>query len=436
MPKPIQSAASTAACVLWVIWTLVLPLGHMTGVRNIVSVLAITSVLFTTRMRFWADLPGRNWMIALTFWAGVSIFWSAYPSISFGKLRSDLLIPFGAYVASFLWARSGRSIRPLAAGAGAGLVILALLSAISVAPHLAFDHWLPEANFPTLDRPLPIWYPGVGDASTYAVFILCPFLTWAVFTRRPLSWLSGTILTLIGFIVLVSRNRNTLALFPVAISLFYWLARPTGAPAKAVVDAASRRGRLIRASAFFFIAVITASLIALSLEYVSQERFAESHQAAPGWGNAAISFVAQDPRPRMWKRYLTLGMQHPFIGVGFGRTVPAMKYDVKNDPEMIAERTNGLQHAHNFLIDCWLQLGVVGLALLVGFVTQICRHAHHLAKTNRDARIVFSGIVTLLVIVAVRDMTDDFLVYAMASTFWLALGTLVGLQRAVCKVGE
>ena len=42
-----------------------------------------------------------------------------------------------------------------------------------------------------------------------------------------------------------------------------------------------------------------------------------------------------------------------------------------------------------------------------------------------------AGALTLLVTTLLRNAVDDFLVYSMASAFWIALGLLFGLMRPV-----
>jgi O-antigen ligase len=404
--------------LFWLIWIATLPLGHATGIHNTLAVVVIAGSLLRTRAVGFAEIPALPWLIAFTALACLSLTWSALPSVSGGKLRTDLLLPLFGYVAAFCWARQGGA-RPMFYGLVVGLLLLALFSAVELIPLRVTASW------PGLDpadrggHRYAHLYPGVGDASADAILVIAPLLVWRRLTGHWRDATTSLLALAAVLVIIVSKNRDSVFLFPFSVALFAALCtwrkplQRLQLPIKSLIGTGA--------------VMIVAALVLLEL--VSQRRLAEAHQAVP-FGKASVTLFALDPRPQMWAEYIRLGSAKPFFGAGFGRTVPAQIYDVAHDPVMIAAHANLLEHAHDYLLNVWLQLGLVGVILMVGALISAWRAAA--AGLSRDPPIALAsaGALTLLVTTLLRNAVDDFLVYAMASAFWIALGLLFGLMRA------
>jgi O-antigen ligase len=107
--------------------------------------------------------------------------------------------------------------------------------------------------------------------------------------------------------------------------------------------------------------------------------------------------------------------------------VPASTYDVRDDPVMKSAMATGFQHAHNVFLNCWLQLGACGLLLYMASLVALVRAAWRARREDAVMRLGGVGALTLLFAMLMRNMTDDFFVYGIASSFWIALGALLGL---------
>jgi O-antigen ligase len=252
-----------------------------------------------------------------------------------------------------------------------------------------------------------------------------------VWRHRDGQWRDATssFLALAGvLVILASKNRDAVLLFPLALGLFAML-WSYGRPGL------RRRPLSTRFKVSMALAALALFLgLLLVIEQVSVRRILEgTHRVVP-FGHATLALIDLDPRPSMWAEYLRLGLSHPVEGVGFGRTLPAIVYDVANDPAMIADHANRFEHAHNLFINTWLQQGAIGLCLLLAALIGLFRHAISALKAEPRRALGGVAVVTLLVTSLLRNSLDDFLVYSMASAFWIALGLLLAIASG--EAGE
>ena len=411
---------------LWLVWVATLPLGHVTGLHNTLAVLTIAVTLMVTGGRGLLSTPALGWLIALLGFAALSLTWSPLPDVSGSKFRSDLLLPILGYFAAFQWSRRGGS-RAMLLGFAVGLALLAVFSLIDLAPADVV------ANWPLLDAPdqtghrMAHWYPGVGDASGDVVLVLGPLLVWRYLAGHWRDATSSLLALCAVLVVLVSKNRDAVLLLPLGVALFALLWSARRVPSTGGSDPARVTARRWAIYPALVVAVLIAGL--LVIELVSQRRLEEARIMVP-FGHATRYLMALDPRPHMWAEYLHLGSAHPWLGVGFGRTVPASVYDVAHDPVMLADHASGFEHAHNLFLNIWLQLGGLGLALLLLVLAVLVRHAVRLLGRGQIASLCAAGALTLVATTVLRNSLDDFLIYSMASAFWIGVGLLLGLGEA------
>jgi O-antigen ligase len=413
---------------LWLVWIATLPLGHATGLHNTLAIVTIAATLITTRGQGLLATPACGWLIALLGFATLSLSWSPLPDVSASKFRSDLLLPILGYFAAFQWSQRGGS-SPIFLGFALGLALLIVFSLVDLAP--------PDvtANWPLLDAPdnsghrMAHWYPGVGDASGDVVLVLGPLLVWRHLAGHWRDATSSLMALGAILVVLVSKNRDAVLLLPLGVALFALLFGPF----RAAPASGSRERRRWPGLAALLVAVAIAGL--LIIELISQRRLAEA-RIMVHFGQATGYLLSLDPRPHMWAEYLHLGSAHAWFGVGFGRTVPASVYDVAHDPVMLDNHASGFEHAHNLFLNIWLQLGVVGLALLVVIIAVIVRRAIEQRNGGQIAALCSAGVLTLIATTLLRNSLDDFLIYSMASAFWVGVGLLLGLGNASLKAGH
>ena len=98
----------------------ILPLAHVTALRNVLVGLIVGLALLHFRLAPWKNVPGLTpWLVWLAF-AAASIGWSALPDASFQSFRSDQFYPFAIFLVSFLVVRFLGGRLAIAIGTAAG----------------------------------------------------------------------------------------------------------------------------------------------------------------------------------------------------------------------------------------------------------------------------------------------------------------------------
>ena len=365
--------------------------------------------------------------------AALSIAWSPAPLVSWGKWRTDLAIPMLAGVACFVFVRATGAWRVVVAGLVVGLLLLALLSVFAYVPPTILPPGIPLEAMGGIVRPLPRWYPGPGDASMFAIFCIAPLYVasrgaaasgWRVLSIA--AWL------LLALVIVTTNNRNALLLAPLVLIAMVVLDRRRGAGR--ADRSSSRSRRFVVTGAATVIGVVA---LAAALEWGARERLLYLHKPVTG-DSAALELLAADTRPAIWRYYAARGIEHPWLGMGFGRTVPGIGWHTEEDRALAAIEPNAYIHAHNLLLNWWLQLGVVGVLLLVVAAASIARASARLRdrageREREFANRLHAAVLVTLTATFARNLTDDFLVYGMATTFCIVIGTLLAAEtrRAV-----
>lgn len=417
------------ATVFWIAWMAILPLGHVTGLRNALAFPAILlGIGLGVRQIGWcrlADTPALCAWFLLLAWCAFSALWSPAPDVTWSKFRSDLLLPFGAYLSAYCIARFTGSTGRLLIGP---LIGTALLSVLSVFAWVTVPDWIKtDVPFGTV-APMPFWYPGVGDASAYSVLLIGPLLAWWMAGRKHASAITKwgpTLLTLAILAVIVATNRRNALIVPLVITpLFFVLLGRDGKPVP--------RKFVGLLCAGLVLAIV---LVAGIFEFGARERLMPTERAALAPNtSAALMLMKGEPRPRIWAWYLDKAQQHPWIGVGFGRTVPAIFYKSESNQTLAAIDPLAVVHAHNLVLNWVLQVGLIGFAIFAALLVTIVRCAWQARVPSSAHRLLSSAVLVTVVAMLVRNMTDDFLVYGIAIMFWATIGALLGLlerQRPV-----
>src|SRR5438445_2202680 len=159
----------------------ILPLAHVTALRNVLVGLIVGLALLHFRLAPWKNVAGlMPWLIWLAF-AAASIGWSALPDASFQSFRSDQFYPFAIFLVSFLVVRFLGGRLAIAIGTAAGTLLC--LTTMFAATMLGVD---PDATAP--DPGLMGWLAWkagtVPDSSTYVAFIAAPLFLILVTSRH------------------------------------------------------------------------------------------------------------------------------------------------------------------------------------------------------------------------------------------------------------
>ena len=421
----------------WVLTIGVTAVGHVTALRNTltvaVSLATLAACLRDRRERpVW---PCKSAVLALVLWATASVLWSQAPDVTLAKLRTDLYLPLLASLAIFCFVRRA-GLRSLVAGLVCGLVALAALSLFAYLPAgIAPADWVLEQSAGIV-RPLPHWYPGPGDASMFAVLAVAPLsLAWSASRERLDAGRRRALVVvaacLVAVVLVTTNNRNAILVAPLVL-VFQWLLDRRTQPAGDVRRPDGRRRRLQAGAALVIGLVVVGSI----LEFGARERLAYLKRPLQG-DSAAVELISQDTRPMIWRYYLARGIAHPWIGFGFGRTVPGIGMGTQADRALAAVEPNAYIHAHNMLINWWLQLGTIGVLLLGAVVASIVGAARALRDASgsprRAARVVHTLYAIVLATLA-RNLTDDFLVYGMATAVGLCIAAMLGELSRLASV--
>jgi O-antigen ligase len=419
--NPMHGLAMWAA-VFWVIWMAILPLGHVTALRNALALpVILLALLVAFRHAGWqslAHVPAIAPWLLLISWCLLSLVWSGAPQVSWSKIRSDLLLPFGAYLSAYVLARHGGALRYLLLGPMIGTTLLLLLSLFAWLP---VPIWMKtDVQFGTV-APMPYWYPGIGDASAYAVLLIGPLLAWWVARRQDADVIRRhlpALAMIAALIIIVATNRRNALVVALLVTPMFFLM--------------IARGR--KQFSFKFLGLLcagfllAAALVAAMFEFGARERLFPAERAAlPPNTSAALMLMKGEPRPRIWAYYFDKAQDHPWIGVGFGRTVPAVVFHANENDALKAIDPLAVIHAHNIMLDWALQTGVVGLALFFALLLTVSRLAWRKRGQSREHRLLAAAVLVTLIAMLLRNMTDDFLVYCIAIMFWATLGALLGL---------
>jgi len=170
-------------CISFGVLLAILPLAHVTALRNVLIGVIAVAALLQFRFGIWRNIPGFvPWLLWLGF-AAASIGWSALPRVSFQSFRSDQFYPFVIFLVGFVLARHRGGRLAVVAGTAAGtLLCLATMFAASVlgsdpraeAPASGLLGWLAwKSGDPT-------------DSSTFVAFIAVPL--FLILVNRGRWW--------------------------------------------------------------------------------------------------------------------------------------------------------------------------------------------------------------------------------------------------------
>lgn len=378
------------------IFLFILPFTHTVALR--LSSLAIAAVItfITWRTR---PTPPISFKLPLLLWAGMallSLSWALDPAYTLGEIKNEIGYTMLAFFTFYSLTQGEREWKLWNRVLILGFLVISA-SGISA-------YWLAHGNWVT-NGP----HGGVGDYSTYLIFILPFILMLAVknsLTRFPgnLNWLLLPILLVGGYLTL---NRAfwpaLLAATATFIFLYHFRTHPLQISKRTLVIFIL----LGTLAAVPFIAVVKHKVI-----------ITESNRVIPE------TTIQGDPRIPLWKFAFENIRDHPLTGAGFGRG--ALRQTLKSH----FNNRQQLWHAHNLFLNYAVQMGVGGLLAIMLLFLAIGKEFWKLYRSTKPD-ISLIGIVGLALLsgVIAKNMTDDFFVRQHALLFWALVGMCLGYGK-------
>jgi O-antigen ligase len=378
---------------------LVAPFAGSAGLRA--TLLALAGLLLLARPRaLRASLPGWPRAVGVAFlaWSALaiaSLAWSAQPRYTLGELKAELLYGALALAIFFVAARGDPARwRPWSRALLAGAVLLAAWFVIQ--PFLPFT--LPKQTLVEQRGPWSTHLVMVAPV----LLVLCWPRPWG---ESRATWIQAAGLAALLAAAWATGNRVMWLALAAELVIVVALVRRTGV----AVGGASAR-RLGAAAVLAVVVAFGASL----LEH--NERFFGAQ--AP----LATSFE-RDLRPRIWSVAVEQFARSPWLGHGFGREIAAEAFIPLTPPDYPQ-----LRHAHNVFLDVAIELGLVGLAVFAALLIALAREYRALLRRPEMAALGVMGLALLAGFV-VKSLTDDFMYRHNALVFWALNGILLGLAR-------
>jgi O-antigen ligase len=318
--------------------------------RSFASLLIALGMLVIAKRRIsWAIIRKNNaWLVALCVYAFVSILWSDFPFVSIKR-----------YVRF------------------TGSIIMALVLLSDPAPLCALESLLRRIAFVLIPFSMLLvkYYPDVGcvygklygnvmwvgvttQKNNLGVlcFISIFFLVWSLLRAWDrekgefAGWKTAPHVAILLASMHLLRGPSTAAASKTA-----FIALSVGCLCLLGLLWMKNHGRCVRRS-MLLAAVVVAFVYGVGLPFGMTSLF-----------SGVLESLGRDTtftgRNEIWEELIPVAMGAPVLGLGYGGYwVRPIESDVNE--------------AHNGYLDVVLELGVVGLALLFGFVVSLCRKAH------------------------------------------------------------
>jgi O-antigen ligase len=395
--KPGQERSLTLLSSLAAAVLLILPFAHTVALRHVLTalVLVATAVQFRRLLR----VP-RMVHLALWCWLAFSLastLWSIDALRTAEAWLDEALYPSILFYAFYAASTHVNGQIRLQVATVVGITALAALS--------AFGYHAISVD--TVRPGLLYYYPGVGQASSYAVFAL-PVLALIVRTGR---WPVMGVIGLFACVVIGAASLNRM-FWPTALLTLL-----------CAVGFHFRSGTM---KVLLGATAIAAAIVAIGLVYQVRNGTADTKENS----DVEISvesvqrMLDSDPRREIWRAFTHAVFDAPWIGLGFGKTVPHVYYKAHHLGNPILSGSKAWEHAHNLFLNTILQTGIVGLALFVGLLFALA-WAFTAARTHAPAA-AWAGLALLLALI-LKNTTDDFMRDAMAMYYWGLAGWLLAL---------
>ncbi|MPZ14451.1 MAG: hypothetical protein GEU73_08510 [Chloroflexi bacterium] len=244
----------------------------------------------------------------------------------------------------------------------------------------------------------------------------------------PTGWhrgliIAATLIIAVGLVATLSRGG--------------WLGSAAGLAVMALLWSAATRRALMFAIAGVAVAVVVASVGVLPLALIERVGVVFEYFRVFDVRTVAVTPTnfALVERMAHWQAAWTMAMDHPLIGVGPGN------YEAAYPSYAVGQWVEPLGHAHNYYLNTFAEMGVIGLTLLLAFMatifvriaTGIARAGASLARVwpnetasddRRDMlrRAALVGALGGALTLSVHNSFDNIFVHGIGVQFGLILG--------------
>lgn len=327
--------------------------------RFFLSVLLVICLLILKQKRLdWSRVFKENrWLLVLCAYTAISIFWSDHNWVSFKRWLRFSGTPLMALIV-LTEAHPGKAMESILRKTAYVLIPFSLLL-IKYFPDLGvqYEPW-------TGDR---MWVGvttqknGLGRLCLISAF----FLVWALLNAWPqrkafrVKRTMRTDLVVLFLAVLLLKG-------PGNYSATSFVALFVGVAAYTFLLQAKRAGVTLR-SRIWMTAVVIAVFLGVSIPSIGGFEIS----GLLGALGRDITFTG---RTEIWQAILPVAFRNPILGVGYGSfwVNPPISYSLSS---MVNE-------AHNGYLDVFVELGIVGLILFLGFLLSSCRKAQKAMTDN------------------------------------------------------
>jgi O-antigen ligase len=330
-----------------------------------------------------------------SLWSCASLAWSADPAYSRGQLAREVM---DSLAVMFIFYVAGREASGLRVLIGAALASFACFALLAIGMRVGTGAWDPGR-----------FHHGVGAWATFIVMV-APFL-FALIVPPPAGFGGGVPPLVIGFALLALM----IATARMTDSRIVWIAL-AAVFATASLIAAIRWPQTFVRTPLRWLAPLCVLLIVLGLAFA--DTIEERAQISAN-GSVAVS-IERDPRLVLWEHVIGYLEARPLTGYGFGRLIL--------EKRLTAETGNPLlSHPHNVFVSQWLQTGLVGMIAFIAFLAALALRYVRFAR-SRDDTLAFVGVVGLALLAGfvAKDLTDDFLFRSNAKELWAMTAMLLG----------
>jgi exopolysaccharide production protein ExoQ len=347
------------------------------------------------------DLP----LFLLVFIASISVLWSAAPDVTSDEI--DLVwrsTAFGIYIATRYTPKEQMRLMAWVCG------IAAILS-------LLYVFLLPSVGI-SITNGETTWQ-GIYQQKQYlgrVMTIGCVVFILNAIDSQKHRWIYLVGFSLTAFILLQSRSKTSLVLLILSLSIL---------PVQKFIKQHYKLKVVILAISILLICGISI-LILGNLQTIVVDTLGKD-----------LTFSG---RTDVWVPAIAKGLERPILGYGFsGFWASSEASYILNSTWAALATRNGLRfHAHNGLIDLFLQLGFVGLLLfVVGFISTFARVIYLLEVTKR---IEFVYMLQLLTLKLLFNTTESITILS-GNIFWplyvsTVLSSIVQLHRVKVDISK
>ncbi len=338
----------------------------------------------------------RAFAIAALAWAvlcAASLAWSVNAGYTLQELRRELAYGALTFAVFFTGTRGSRELHLW--------IRVILVGAVG----LGVGEWLRAA------LPNEAWARSVsmgpGPFTTHVLMVI-PLLAIAAW-REPegMGWsLKATLATCVALLLAGLAGESRILWVALVAAAF------VAFPAYAASLPRGHRAREIAARVFVAALIVLALLMVLTTEYKARYY----PRAA-----STIEMLELDERPVIWKASAAQASEHPWIGHGYGRDIVADSLHRR----FAAANVPPYNHGHSVLLDTALQLGVVGVAVLLALMGSLAWALTAMRRVAGGTPLAITG-VALFAAYAVKNITDDFFYRPNSLVFWAIAGMLLG----------